>query len=489
MEISGTQGGFHLQAETFGGPWAGKISFGLPGHAFEDRTPHQSRDMHDYPEDQRPPCEDKAIFSKKWGSFAVPVILANECIGVLEFVDTEPTHTYDGDINEVNKALKCAGFESFNIRDTQKYAHIPNKRRRTTNSSMYEHYNVLVPYFGLSKAKAMEKVNRKFFPKKQTETTCEATHIPDYSAGKAKKVKKEFEVIESTFRNALRNVGITEWPFIRTTTTKASCAPKTRINPMASATSSLGSLNADDYSTIRLVQGEASERSLEQTTITNTSALETQNDQIVSGNTSYTEALPESEYARPNFLPEGKRFEYQDHETTYLDALDHFEVDNDYTFPGQEIPYSSESRTDQTLYDKTSSIGIPNNAGDLNSGWDIDLDHYINVENDNLFLDQEIHDSAETRTNQTLCDGTSSFGILNDASCDFNSSWDKGVYERPLELIMTTSTSASGVHESSSAGLEQLCEMGDGLFFHDLFEQDFLMQEELGPGLSFSPTK
>ena len=71
---------------------------------------------------------------------------------------------------------------------------------------------------------------------------------------------------------------------------------------------------------------------MEQTTITNTSALETQNDQIVSCNTSFTEALPESECARPNFLPEGNRFECQDHETPYLDALDHFVVDNDYKF-------------------------------------------------------------------------------------------------------------------------------------------------------------
>ncbi|GJZ15850.1 RWP-RK domain-containing protein, partial [Tanacetum coccineum] len=84
----------------------GKISFGLPGHAFKDRTPHQTQHVHDYPEEHRPPCADKAIFSRKWGSFAVPVILADECVGVLEIVDTEPAHTYDGDINEVNKALK-----------------------------------------------------------------------------------------------------------------------------------------------------------------------------------------------------------------------------------------------------------------------------------------------------------------------------------------------------------------------------------------------
>lgn len=108
---------------------------------------------------------------------------------------------------------------------------------------------------------------------------------------------------------------------------------------------------------------------MERTTITNTSALETQNDQTASCNTNYTEALPESEYARPNFLPGGNRFECQDHETTYLDAPNHFVVDNDYVCPGQEIRDWSESRTDQTLCGETSSIGILNNAGDLNSGW------------------------------------------------------------------------------------------------------------------------
>ncbi|PWA87063.1 RWP-RK domain-containing protein [Artemisia annua] len=445
MERSVMQGGFHLQAETFGGPWAdlqdptsrelkkkivsavktlsidgkqsclvqywaatnagkshllattdqpfgiygsdqglelyrkaclhhklyvhreGKISFGLPGHAFKDRTPHQTQHVHNYPEDQRPSCEDKAIFSEKWGSFAVPVILANECIGVLEFVDTEPTHTYDGDINEVNRALKCAGFESFNVRDTQKDTHIPNKRERKTNSSMYEHYNVLVPYFGLSKAKAMEKIDHKFFPKKQTETTREATHIPDYSAGKAKKVKKEFE--------------------------------------------------------------------------------------------------------------EGNRLECQDHETPYLDALNHFVVDNDYNFPGLEIPDWSKSRADQTLCDETSSLGILNNAGDLNSGWDIDLDDMDLDDIDldhvlNHLLDQEIHDLSDTHTDQTiLCEGTNSFGILNDASCDFNSSWDKGVNERPYEPITTTNTSRSGIHQSPITGFKQeSCEMGDEFFSPDMFK-------------------
>ena len=57
---------------------------------------------------------------------------------------------------------------------------------------MYAYYNVLVPYFGLSKGDAMKEVGHKF-PKKQTKATREATHIPDYSAGKAKKDKNKFK--------------------------------------------------------------------------------------------------------------------------------------------------------------------------------------------------------------------------------------------------------------------------------------------------------
>ena len=53
-------------------------------------------------------------------------------------------------------------------------------------------------------------------------------------------------VNETTFNTALREVvGITEWPCVQNSTTKASCAPKTQIN-MAPAASSFGSLNADD---------------------------------------------------------------------------------------------------------------------------------------------------------------------------------------------------------------------------------------------------
>ena len=43
----------------------------------------------------------------------MPVILADESVGILKIVDTEPTNTYDGDINEVNKALKVCVFSLY----------------------------------------------------------------------------------------------------------------------------------------------------------------------------------------------------------------------------------------------------------------------------------------------------------------------------------------------------------------------------------------
>ncbi|GKD57634.1 hypothetical protein Tco_1291021 [Tanacetum coccineum] len=340
----------------------GNISFGLPGHAFKDRTPHQTQHVHDYPEEHRPPCADKAIFSRKWGSFAVPVILADECVGVLEIVDTEPAHTYDGDINEVNKALKCAGFESFNTLDTRKETHITHKRKRETKSSKYGRYDILVPYFGLSKGKAMEFVDHKFFPKKQKDTTREALHVPEDSTRKA---KKEYKVIESTFTNALRNIGITEWPFVRKTTNKASCAPKTPIDPTLSGASSLGSLKADDLTSC-LVKVEASEGSLERITTFNTSEVDMEINQTASYETNTTEAFFESACARAHLMPEGDKLECLGNETTIIeDPNDDRLMFSFECLFGNEGGYElSGTRFNQN---ETSSSGFLTDAGDYNS--------------------------------------------------------------------------------------------------------------------------
>uniref|UniRef100_A0A251RM14 GAF domain-like protein n=1 Tax=Helianthus annuus TaxID=4232 RepID=A0A251RM14_HELAN len=71
------------------------VAFGLSGRVFLNRTHEQTRDVHRYPKYQRPPCEDYAIFTKIWGSFAVPVIEADKCVGVLEFVMDTPKDSSD----------------------------------------------------------------------------------------------------------------------------------------------------------------------------------------------------------------------------------------------------------------------------------------------------------------------------------------------------------------------------------------------------------
>ncbi|PWA52620.1 hypothetical protein CTI12_AA453810 [Artemisia annua] len=247
------------------------VSFGLPGLAFMEGTPQQTQDVHNYPEDQRPPCEDDSIFSMKWGSFTVPVTLDDECVGVLEFVLTGPTGPYDVYMKEVCKALEFVGFQSSLKLDTPKRTCIAKKssssieydapketesskkKTRTTQSSMYAHYNVLVPLFGLSKAEAMKEIANIF-------------HL--------KKIVKE-----STFTNALRKVGITEWPWIRNTPTRASSsAPETQSNPTASEAAS--SIGTPDSVLTSVCDEGISEQLREQTSTPIASAFEAQLYQI-----------------------------------------------------------------------------------------------------------------------------------------------------------------------------------------------------------------
>ncbi|KAJ0666311.1 hypothetical protein HanPI659440_Chr17g0665411 [Helianthus annuus] len=87
------------------------VAFGLSGRVFLNRTHEQTQDVHRYPKYQRPPCED-AIFTKIWGSFAVPVIEADKCVGVLEFVMDTPKDSSDI-IGAVYSALEIRLVTSF----------------------------------------------------------------------------------------------------------------------------------------------------------------------------------------------------------------------------------------------------------------------------------------------------------------------------------------------------------------------------------------
>ncbi|KAI7753260.1 hypothetical protein M8C21_001175 [Ambrosia artemisiifolia] len=175
------------------------VAFGLSGRVFLNRTHEHTQNVHRYPKYQRPPCED-AIFTKIWGSFVVPVIDADKCVGVLEFVMDRPKDSYDIYIGAVYGALEHAGFQSRDpntncVRNTD--MEDPRRLRRTKSFEITK-YCCLVPYFGLSSAHAADMLRVKM----------------------------------GTFRNACRNVGISEWPYIpKSTTAITSFDLETQINP------------------------------------------------------------------------------------------------------------------------------------------------------------------------------------------------------------------------------------------------------------------
>ncbi|GKD49151.1 hypothetical protein Tco_1278127 [Tanacetum coccineum] len=191
-----------------------RIAVGLPGRVFLNSTPEQTQNVHNIPNDQRPPCVD-AIFTRIWGSFAVPVIVDGQCVGVIDFVTDTPTHSYDSIIGKVHKALQQAGLQSSIKTDCPKTCVSLNSkiRIRRTQSFSLSYYFRLVPYFGLSSVVAA----------------------------------KELRLKKGTFRNTCRKAGIPEWPGIPSTNTRASSAPdQTRVNQTVSETRSVGTLQVDD---------------------------------------------------------------------------------------------------------------------------------------------------------------------------------------------------------------------------------------------------
>nr|GEX87618.1 zinc finger, CCHC-type [Tanacetum cinerariifolium] len=87
-------------------------SFGLARLAFKKGTPQQTANVHHVysPKDECPLFINEEIFSLISGSFDVPVFLDNKCVGILEFVMTKPTHSYDAEINEICEALKFSQY-------------------------------------------------------------------------------------------------------------------------------------------------------------------------------------------------------------------------------------------------------------------------------------------------------------------------------------------------------------------------------------------
>ncbi|KAI7753147.1 hypothetical protein M8C21_014081, partial [Ambrosia artemisiifolia] len=185
-------------------------AFGIAGWVYLYCTPQQTQNVHAYPEDQRPPCKD-AIFTKKWGSFAVPVIDTNKCVGVLEVVIDTP-RDYNDDILAVQRRLEHAGLQtSIQIDRTIRTYLYPKKMIRKSKSFDKTSYCRLVPLFGVSRAR----------------------------------VAKILGVKPGTFTHLCRRVGIPVWPCIRKTTISDSSISEAKINQMIAEPRSSITPNAD----------------------------------------------------------------------------------------------------------------------------------------------------------------------------------------------------------------------------------------------------
>ncbi|KAL8201208.1 hypothetical protein R6Q57_012547 [Mikania cordata] len=267
-----------------------EVAFGLPGRVFLNCAPVQTHNLHEHhPTDQRPPCED-AIFTRIWGSFAMPVIHANKRVGVLEFVMDTPKDCYNNDILAVYKALQRAGLQSSVQFDRPRRTSIDGRERfRKTKSFSLTKYCCLVPYFGLSSACAAEKLGLK----------------------------------PGAFRDLCRNVGIPVWPWIRNTTSRAFFGPVTQMNQAISETSSFVTHIADSIS---ISDGEFPRLSWEQPMSTIPSVHDTGTNQIAFETTDI-EAWIKSERALPGFMPDCGEMINQHSNAPIMEDLDFMDVE------------------------------------------------------------------------------------------------------------------------------------------------------------------
>ncbi|XP_076894694.1 uncharacterized protein LOC143547068 [Bidens hawaiensis] len=189
-----------------------EAAFGLAGRVFLYCTPAQTHDVHTY--DTQGHCTPRCKYAicAKMGSFAVPVIDANNCVGALGFV-MDTLRDYSNDILAVQGVLQHVGLQTSNSIqwDGTKRTYIcPEVRRRTTYTSPVTWYCCLAPLFGLS--------------------SVDARIILSKLTGR--------KIGESTFANIRKNVGIPEWPYIRKTKFRASYVPETQINGTVSEANS-----------------------------------------------------------------------------------------------------------------------------------------------------------------------------------------------------------------------------------------------------------
>ncbi|KAD3641665.1 hypothetical protein E3N88_30889 [Mikania micrantha] len=262
----------------------GAAAIGLPALAFLLRA-MCTQDMHRYPEDQRPPCED-AIFERIRASYSVPIIDADKCFGALEVIITDtPSDSHDNDILFAifRAALKDADFQSsFECNPPIKLKmKVGKERTRTTKSSEVIGYRLLVPYIGLKKIDAAKKL------------------------GLASAAKEPIK--RGTFLNILKSVGIPEWPMIRNyTNARATSVPESQ--PVSETSSSETSVADVTFIPDEEFPGLSCEPPM---------TLET----------SDIEAWIESERALPGFMPDCCEMINQDTNAPIMEDLDFMDVE------------------------------------------------------------------------------------------------------------------------------------------------------------------
>nr|XP_043639882.1 uncharacterized protein LOC122610994 [Erigeron canadensis] len=284
-----------------------KVAFGLSGHAFLTCTSVQTQNLHYwYPEDERPPSDDDAIFSRIWGSFAVPLIVDERCVGVLQFVMDTPKDSYDSDIDKVYRALEMerpiqkANLQTPIQNDEPKTI---NKKIRRSKSFKYTKYSCLVPHFGLTKNAAAAKLGLK---RTTFKSVCNKVRIYEWpripctnpktrtSTAAARKtsssqipVALEDKLGCSDDSSSYTNTDTFELPHEKATNDRAPI-PETQIDQFAASKTRLSQIPADTQEEINHcpdnwsfnMDMDTSELPCEQTKHARTSVPETQIDQI-----------------------------------------------------------------------------------------------------------------------------------------------------------------------------------------------------------------
>ncbi|KAM0065347.1 putative Ulp1 protease family catalytic domain, GAF-like domain superfamily [Helianthus debilis subsp. tardiflorus] len=149
-----------------------KVCIGPPGRVFRNKSPEWVQDVKKYNDKQYPQLE-AAKCSNIRGSFFMPVIKGDQCIGVLEFAMNIQKDDFAYEMGEVCRALEKVGFtslvknESINFETLEDYSpklesgDTPKKRRRNSKSKKITRNYITKP-FGLRKADANPKNNFKF---------------------------------------------------------------------------------------------------------------------------------------------------------------------------------------------------------------------------------------------------------------------------------------------------------------------------------------